>query len=208
MTVANRHSFVLISNRYRHAHRIKLFPATGPLEFVAMDIKESLSKTTKDIQYILVKIDRCSKLTRAISTSKKTFSYMKNAFLDLWIVLFGIHANLWMDIGPQLLRKFFSSISGYQRLKRLATTAYYLQTNIKAKRYKRIIVERLRKYVKHHQRHWDLFLQLFKYAYNTKVHRSTNTLLYSFILSHHPPRPLLLSANTIKPRENISKTSP
>ena len=43
---------------------LKLFPAAGPLEFVAMDLLGTLPRTAHGNQHVLVITDRFSKLTR------------------------------------------------------------------------------------------------------------------------------------------------
>lgn len=77
-------------NQRRHRLKLKLLPATGPLEFVAMNILVSLPKTTQGNYYVHVITDRYSKFSVAIPTSKMTSSHRANLFLDYWIVSFAI----------------------------------------------------------------------------------------------------------------------
>ena len=66
----------------KNQKEIKLFPAAGPLEFVAMDLLGPLPKTTHRNQHFLVITDRFSKLTRCIPLRTTTASVVANAFLD------------------------------------------------------------------------------------------------------------------------------
>lgn len=52
--------------RTRHQKRLRLFPTTGPLEILAMNILGSLSKTKSDDQCVNILPDQYTKLTKAI----------------------------------------------------------------------------------------------------------------------------------------------
>ena len=45
----------------------------------------------------------------------------------------------------------------------------------------------LRNYVNEHQKDWDTYASALTYAYNTHVHRSTNTTPFDLVLSRPPP---------------------
>jgi Integrase zinc binding domain len=74
-----RHCTVCAKNRVKERKRtsfLKLFRASGPLEFVAMDILGPLPKTEHGNRFLLVISDRFSKLTRTVpmcSTKKIRF---------------------------------------------------------------------------------------------------------------------------------------
>ncbi|CAN8064065.1 unnamed protein product [Agarophyton chilense] len=59
----------------KHRKYLMLFPAAGPLEFVAIDLIGPLSKNKNGYQHILVITDRFSKLTRAIPLKGYEFNY-------------------------------------------------------------------------------------------------------------------------------------
>lgn len=65
-------------NNPNHRHRRKLlfFPATGPVEIVAMDIVGPFLKNTQENQYILIISDQYSKLNWAIITFKTTATHI------------------------------------------------------------------------------------------------------------------------------------
>lgn len=58
VTIARYESGVANGSRYHHKRAFQLFPATGPLNFVAMDILEPLSIAIQDIQSICVMTDQ------------------------------------------------------------------------------------------------------------------------------------------------------
>ena len=61
---------------------LKLFPAAGPLEFVAMELLGPLPKTVHGNQHVLAITDRFTELTRSIPLRTTTTSVVANAFLD------------------------------------------------------------------------------------------------------------------------------
>ena len=71
------------------------------------------------------------------------------------------------------------------------TTSYHAQTNGHVERMNRTLASMLRHYIAENQRAWDLYLPWLGFAYNSTVHRATQTTPFELILSR-PPRPLAL----------------
>ncbi|CDF39905.1 unnamed protein product [Chondrus crispus] len=143
----------------RHQKDLKLFPAAGPLDFVAMDLLGPLPKTAHGNRHVLVMTDRFTKLTRSIPLRTTTAHYL--------------------------------------------TTAYHPQTNGQTERFNRTLVQRLRHYVAEHQRDWDEYIQPLTFAYNTQVHRSTETTPFDLVLTR-PPSGLALPGTV--PQDAVSNT--
>lgn len=68
----------LKNSTYRQKCKLHLFPAAKPVQLIVADIFEPIPKTTQHSQYILVITDRCSKITRAIPTSRTTSTQVAN----------------------------------------------------------------------------------------------------------------------------------
>lgn len=175
----------------RHAHQkhLRLFPANGPLEFVAMDLLGPLPKTTKGNQNVLVITARYSKLTRAVPLTKTTANHVATAFLENWVISYEIPNYLLTDNGLQFVAKFFAAICLYMGLNQVTTTAYHPQTNGQTERYNKTIVARLRHYVAEHQSDWDVYVQPLTYDYHSQVHSSKKTTPFSLTLTRNPPSP-------------------
>lgn len=62
---------------------------------------------------------------------------------------------------------------------------------------------RSRRYVAEHQKDWETFVQPLTYTCNTKVHRSTNAMLFSLVLRKHPREPTLFSTKQAR-HTNVS----
>jgi hypothetical protein len=81
----DRHCTVCAKNRVTERKRtsfLKLFPASGPLEFVAMDILGPLPKTEHWNGFLLVLSDRFSKLTQTVPLRTITALGVAKAFCD------------------------------------------------------------------------------------------------------------------------------
>ena len=68
---------------------MKLFPATGPLEFLGMDLLGPLPRTHQGNEYVLVITDRFTKLCRSIPLRNNKAVTVATVFLDLWIYAYG-----------------------------------------------------------------------------------------------------------------------
>lgn len=152
---------------------LQLFPAAETLDFAAMSILRPLSKTAQGNQFVLVITDRNFKLTRSISTLKKSSTRMENVFHKVWIIPIRIPSNHVTEKGSQSVSKFFTIIYRYLGVRYIASTAYEAQKIDQAKRNSPKMVSRLCQYFAELQRNRDLFFRLLIYAYKTQIlHRT------------------------------------
>jgi hypothetical protein len=108
-----RHCTVCAKNRVTERKRtsfLKLFPANGPLEFVAMDILGPLPKTEHGNRFLLVISDRFSKLTRTVPLRTTTALVVSKVFCDAWVFSYGPPRYLLTDNGTQFNAKFFLAV--------------------------------------------------------------------------------------------------
>lgn len=78
----------------------------------------------------------------------------------------------------------------------LTTTTDHSQTNEQNERYNRTTVTRLRKYVASCPRDWGKYVPSLTYAYNTKVHRSTQQdAFFRHLLTCNTSGPASISSN-------------
>ena len=170
-----------------NTYPMKLFPATKPLEFVAMDILGPLPRTRHGKRFILVITDRFTKLTKTVALRTITALAVANAFCQTWVFNFGTPKVLLTDNGTQFTASFFRRVCQILGIQKVFTTEYHPQANGQAERFNRTIIAAIRNYVSDSQRDWDEWLGPLTYAYNTQVHRSTGTTPFDLVLSRHPP---------------------
>jgi len=171
----------------RHTNTLKLFPAKRPLDDVAIDILGPLPKTTRGNLYIVVIMDRYSKLCRLESLSNVRASTLAKAFVESWVFTYGPPRTLLSDNGKQFISKLFQDTCRVFGIANKYTTTYHPQANGQVERFNRTLASMLRNYVADDQAHWDEYLPAMAYAYNRCVHRATNTTPFELILTRPPP---------------------
>lgn len=169
--------------------KLRLFSATEPLEFVAIDILGPLPKTANGNQYIIVMTDRFSKLTKALPTAKTTATTVATTSLEHWVANFGILSKVVTDNGPQFTSKFFAALCTQLGIKAMTTTEYHPQANGQVERFNRTIASRQQHYVAEHRCDWDAFVLPLTYVYNSQVHRATKLPPCSLFLTRRAPGP-------------------
>ena len=181
----------------KNVYPMRLFPATRPLEYVAMDILGPLPRTKHGMRFILVITDRFTKLTKTEALRTITSLAVAKAFCKTWVFNYGTPKILLTDNGTQFTASFFRNVCRILGIHKVFTTEYHPQTNGQAERFNRTIIAAIRNYVSDSQRDWDEWLGPITYAYNTQVHRSTGTTPFDLVLSRHPP-PLLVEQEMLE----------
>ena len=171
----------------RVSKKMKLFPASGPLEFVAIDILGELIRTPRRNRYLLVISDRYSKLVRTVPLKKISAIEVAKAFVHHWVFVYGPPALLLSDNGSQFTSKLFKEICNLLGTANVFNTTYHPQCNGQVERFNRTILASLRHYVGEHPKDWDLFSDALTFAYNTQAHKSTNLAPFELVLSRPPP---------------------
>ena len=171
----------------RKSNPMKLFPATTPLECVAMDLLGPLPASKAGNKYILVITDRFTKLTQIVCLRKTTAYIIAAAFCSHWVYKYGTPKETLTDNGPQFASKFLQETCQILGVANTFTSAYHPQTNGQCERYNRTLAAMLRCYVDENPQDWDTYAPALTYAYNMHVHRSTGTRPFDLVLSRPPP---------------------
>ena len=169
-----------------HQAPMKLFPATEPLEFVAIDILGPLPKAKDGSRYLLVMTDRFSKLTRAVPLKSISALKVAQAFVRHWVLAYGAPARLLSDNGSQFTSKLFQFICTELGIRNAFATTYHPQTNGQVERFNRTILAGLRAFVMDNAKTWPEFVGPLTYAYNTQVHPSLGVTPFQLVLSRPP----------------------
>jgi transposase InsO family protein len=179
-----------LTTQRRTAH-IKLFPPSEPLEFVAMDILGPLPETKRGNRYLLVIVDRFTKLTRTVPLSTTVASEVARVFVEQWYCVYGPPVVLLTDNGTQFVAKFFQAVCKLLGVKQVFTTAYHPQTNGQCERFNRTVLSAITHYVSDNQDDWDELASTATYAYNCTVHSSTGYTPFELTLARNNPTAVL-----------------
>jgi len=173
--------------RYKTQKPMKLFPASKPLDFIAMDLLGPLPATESGKAFILVITDRFSKLAQVTPLASTTAPVVADAFVSHWVIPYGLPTYLLTDNGPQFVAKFFEAVCVTLSLNHVTTTAYHPQTNGQTERYNHTLATRLHIFTNENHKKWDRLIEPLTYAYNCQVHRTTNETPFSLVLTRPPP---------------------
>ena len=166
---------------------LKLFPASEPLEYVAVDILGPLQKTDHRNRFLVVMTESFSKLTRTVPLRTISAYLVARAFCDHWVFAYGSPRYVLTDNGTQFTSKFFLAVCRELGIAKVFTTAYHPQANGQVERFNRTIVNGLRGYVAENQRSWDEFTSALTFGYNCRVHASLGIAPFELVFSRPPP---------------------
>lgn len=89
---------------------MKLSPAAGPLEIMAIALLGPLLEANKGYKYFTVITDRFTKFTRANPLKRTAPTVLAEAFLNHWAFPYGLLLYLLTDNGTNLSSKLFESV--------------------------------------------------------------------------------------------------
>jgi len=168
--------------RRRRTNPLRLFPPTEPLSAVCLHLLGPLPKTAIGNRYLLVMVDRFSKLTRVVAIPREDAETVASAFCDTWVASYRPPDTLLTDNGPQLTSTLFQGVCRLMGITNLYSTTYHPQTQGQVQRYNRTIVAQLKAYVEDHQDTWDELVSVLTWAYNSRPQQSTGVAPLEFVV--------------------------
>lgn len=170
-----------VGNR-RRTNLLRLFPAAHPFTDVTLDLLGPLPVTKAGNRFLLVIVDRFTKMTRVTPMPREDAETVASAFCDTWVASYGPPNTLLTDNGTQLTSNYFRGVCNMMGIRTKTSTTYHPQTQGQVKRYNRTIVNQLKVYVEEHQDRWDELVSILSLAYNSRPQKNTGVAPLEFVV--------------------------
>jgi len=126
---------------------------------------------------ILVVVDRLTKMVHFVPTMEKTSAEgLARLFRDNVWKLHGLPESIILDRGPQFAAGLMRELNGMLGIASKLLTAFHPQTDGQTERMNQELEQYLRMFIDHRQEQWPEWLGTAEFAYNNKVHSSTQTM--------------------------------
>ena len=123
---------------------------------------------------ILVVVDWLTKMVHFIPTTEKTLAEgLARLFRDNVWKLHGLPESIISDRGPQFVAGLMRKLNGMLGIESKLLTAFHLQIDGQTKRVNQELEQYLRMFIDYRQEQWPKWLGTAEFAYNNKVHLST-----------------------------------
>jgi len=123
---------------------------------------------------ILVVVDWLTKMVYFIPTTEKTLvEGLARLFRDNVWKLYGLLESIISDRGPQFVARLMRELNGILGIESKLLTAFHPQTDGQTERVNQELEQYLRMFIDHRQEQWPKWLGTAEFAYNNKVHSST-----------------------------------
>ena len=125
---------------------------------------------------ILVVVDQLTKMVYFIPTIEKTLAEgLARLFRDNVWKLHGLPESIISDRGPQFTAGLMRELNRMLGIESKLLMAFHPQIDRQTKRVNQELEQYLRMFIDHRQEQWPEWLGTAEFAYNNKVHLSTQT---------------------------------
>jgi len=157
----------------------KLMPNSIPEKLWMHILVDFITKLPLAQEYdsILVVVDWLTKMVHFIPTMEKTLAEgLARLFRDNVWKLHGLPGSIISDRGPQFAAGLMRELNGMLEIASKLSTAFHPQTDGQTERMNQELEQYLRMFINHRQEQWPEWLGTVEFAYNNKVHSSTQTM--------------------------------
>lgn len=165
----------------RRNNPLRLLCPQEPLSAVCLELLGPLPETATGNRYLVVMVDRFSKLTRVAPIPREDAETVASAFCDTWMASHGPPDTLLTDNGPQLTSTMLQGVCRMMGISNPYSTTYHPQTQGQVEQYIRTIMGQLKAYVEDHQDTWDALVSVLTLAYSSRPQQSTGVAPLEFV---------------------------
>ena len=134
--------------------------------------------------------DCFTKWTEAVALPGQEAATTATAFVNNFIIRFGVPLLLLSDGGTSFDSKRFREVCKFLRIEKVKTSVMRPQANGVTERFNRTLATMLTMYCIQHQKDWDLYLLPVMMAYRSSVHSSIGQSPNKMIYGHEIMLPM------------------
>ena len=160
-----------------------------PWKDVSMNFVLRLPRTTRGHDFILVVVDRFSKIVHFIPCNKTNdASHVTKLFFREVVKLHGFLFTIVYDRDVKFVSYFWKLFDSTLKF----SSAFHPRTNSQTEVVNRSLSDMLRCLVGVKQGVWDLILSTTEFTYNNSINCSTGKVLFKLLMATHPAHPFIL----------------
>ena len=157
---------------------------------ISMDFVGPLPKTPRGADFLLVIVDRYSKMIQLIATHQRLkAAELADIFFRHIVRLFGIPEQIVSDRDTRFMSNFWRALWLKCGTQMGLSSSYHPQTDGQTERANKTVEEILRSYVSATGTDWDLQLSAAEFAYNSNVHATTGFTPFYLTFGREPLTP-------------------
>ena len=172
----------------------KLMPLpvpSGIWEDISMDFVGPLPMTARQVDAILVVVDRLSKMAHFLPCrSDMSGPDVAELFVNRIWALHGLPVSVVTDRGPNFLNEWNAALLKLVGTKHYKSSAYHPESDGQTERTNRVLGEMLRHYVGQQYDDWDKFLPMLEFAHNNAHSTATGSTPFFICYGKHPKTPM------------------
>lgn len=176
----------------KQAGKLQPLPVPSAIwEDISMDFVGPLPTTARHYDYILVVVDRLSKMAHFLPCKSSIDGPgVAQLFVERIWSLHGLPASVVTDRGRQFLNEFNAALCKLIGTQHAVSSAYHPETDGQTERVNRILGEMLRHYTNWKYDNWDLNLPLVEFAHNNAPSSATGMTPFFCCYGKHPRTPM------------------
>ena len=160
-------------------------------EDISMDFVGPLPKTSRGHDFILVVVDRLSKMGHFVPCkSDITGPQLAELYVSNIFRLHGLPKSIVTDRGTQFLNEWNAALMKLVGTKHCVTSSYHPQSDGQTERTNRVLCEMLRQYVNARYDNWDELLPVVEFAHNNAYSTVTGSTPFYICNGYHPRTPM------------------
>jgi len=173
----------------------------APWESVSIDFMVGLPPTNRNVDSLMVFVDRLTKMVHLVPTTKSYDAVScAEAFMSHVWKHHGLPKEFVSDRDKVWTSQFHQELCKLLGIDRCLTTAFHPESDGQVERMNRIVQQVLRHYVSPLADNWDLLLPIVEFAINSAKQESTGASPFQLNYGFNPSSPLDRELEIIAPR--------